>query len=129
VKSTSTISVPTLISGLSEIKEAGIPIQLVCGRHHSTVLTDVSPYHICFHPYVMLRYIYMCVCVCLVRFVLFFSFYQIMFYIVCLCVQTGAVFSWGATSFGRLGIHDLSSKKTGTPKRVTTLDHFAVNLN
>jgi len=80
LKGSSTISVPTLITGLSEVKEGGIPIQLVCGRHHSTVLTD-----------------------------------------------TGAVFSWGATSFGRLGIHDLSSKKSSMPKRVTTLDHFAVH--
>lgn len=55
-------------------------MQLVCGRHHTSVLTE-----------------------------------------------TGAVLSWGATSFGRLGIHDLTSKSVSTPRRVTTLDHFAVH--
>ena len=58
----------------------GKPIVLVCGRHHSAMLTD-----------------------------------------------TGAVFTWGATSFGRLGLHDQSTKNVTKPTRVTTLDHFAVH--
>lgn len=36
------------------------------------------------------------------------------------------VCSWGASSFGRLGIHDLTSKKVVHATRVTTLDNFAV---
>jgi alpha-tubulin suppressor-like RCC1 family protein len=41
--------------------------------------------------------------------------------------DTGAVFTWGATSFGRLGLHDQSTKNVTKPTRVTTLDHFAVH--
>jgi alpha-tubulin suppressor-like RCC1 family protein len=80
-KGINTVSVPTVVDGMKELRGAGRAVQLVCGRHHSSLLTE-----------------------------------------------TGAVYSWGATSFGRLGIHDLTSKKTALPKRVTTLDHFAVKM-
>jgi alpha-tubulin suppressor-like RCC1 family protein len=80
-KNANTVSVPTLVDGMKELRGAGRAVQLVCGRHHSSLLTE-----------------------------------------------TGAVYSWGATSFGRLGIHDLTAKKTPLPKRVTTLDHFAVRF-
>ena len=77
-----TVSVPVKVDGRDAFgtQGCGRPVQLVCGRHHSSLLTE-----------------------------------------------TGAVFSWGATSFGRLGIHDLTSKTAFSPKRVTTLDHFAVH--
>lgn len=76
-----TVSEPRALAGRSElIAPSGRPVQLVCGRHHSSLLTE-----------------------------------------------TGAVFSWGATSFGRLGIHDLSSKVVSSPQRVKTLDNFAVH--
>ena len=61
-----TVSVPTRVDSLGEVRAAGRPVQLVCGRHHTSALTE-----------------------------------------------SGAVFSWGATSFGRLG--EPTSEREGPP--------------
>ena len=60
------MSVPTRVDSLGEVRAAGRPVQLVCGRHHTSALTE-----------------------------------------------SGAVFSWGATSFGRLG--EPTSEREGPP--------------